>query len=114
MSVIGDPLIGNFGNKAVRDGVNKLTPFHGTGFSASRWVEYGLHHPPRRRKIQRKFQGKLGGRPLGVRLWLADMAAGLRLCGEGSGAADRGTSRALRLFLRPSWHARTAGSRARP
>jgi hypothetical protein len=77
MSVIGDPLIGNFGNKAVRSRLNKLTPFHGTQFSASRWAENGIHHPPRSGKFQRKLQGKLGGRPLGVRIWLADVAARL-------------------------------------
>ena len=53
------------------------------------------------------------GRPLGVRLWLADVAAGFRIHRKGSGPADRRTPRALRLFLRPSRHAGKAGPRAR-
>src|ERR1700752_270414 len=46
MSVIGDPLIVNFGNKAVRGRPIRLTPFHGTAFSASRWAEMSsITHP---------------------------------------------------------------------
>src|SRR6266404_4039587 len=40
--------------------------------------------------------GILDRRPLGVRLRLADMAAGLRIPRTGAGAADRRTPRALR------------------
>src|SRR6266540_5058365 len=44
-------------------------------------------------------------RPLGVRLRLADMAAGLRASGARSRPPDRSPPRALRLFLRPPRHA---------
>src|SRR5215469_4275228 len=36
MSVIGDPLIGNFGNKAVKYRAIRLTPSQATHFSATR------------------------------------------------------------------------------
>src|SRR6478736_323591 len=55
------------------------------------------HYPPR--------NGILDRRPLGVRLRLADVASGLRIRRAGRSAADRRTSRTLRLFLRPSRHA---------
>src|SRR6476469_7980584 len=57
--------------------------------------------------------GILARRPQGVRLWLADMAAGLRIRRTGARAADRRASRALRLFLRPSRNAVKARPRAR-
>src|SRR5882724_8698327 len=41
-------------------------------------------------------------RPLGLRLWLADVAAGLSLSRTGRSAADRRPSGAVRLFLRAS------------
>ena len=47
--------------------------------------------------------------PLGVRLWLADVAAGIRLRRAGTGPSDRRPPRAVRLFLRPSRHAGEAG-----
>ena len=53
-------------------------------------------------------------RPLGVRLRLADVAARFSLRRAGRGAAHRGASGALRLFLRPSRDARAARSGARP
>src|SRR5579859_8168677 len=37
-------------------------------------------------------------RPLGLRLWLADVAAGVRVPRTGSGAAERRAPRAMRLF----------------
>src|SRR6266849_8223134 len=43
-------------------------------------------------------------RPVGVRLRLADVAAGLRLHRAGPGAADRRAPRALRLFVRSPRH----------
>src|SRR6266851_1103627 len=53
-------------------------------------------------------------RPLGVRIWLADVAARLSVCRARRGEARRRASGALRLFLRPPRDARAAGSRARP
>ena len=47
-------------------------------------------------------------RPLGLRLWLADLAAGLRLSRTRAGAAGRRAPRALRLLPRPSRHAGAA------
>src|SRR5439155_15336720 len=52
-------------------------------------------------------------RPLGVRLWLANVAAGLRVHRAGPGAADRRAPRALRLFVRSSRDAGKARPRAR-
>ena len=57
--------------------------------------------------------GILQRRPLGVRLWLADVAAGLRIRRTGAGPADRRAPRALRLFLCPSRHPGKARPRAR-
>src|SRR5690349_12679744 len=45
ISVIGDPLISNFGNKAVAVPIIKLTPFHGTGNSASSGRMSSIIHP---------------------------------------------------------------------
>src|SRR5258707_8865993 len=53
-------------------------------------------------------------RPLGVRIWLADVAAPLSVFPARRGEARRRASGALRLFLRPPRDARAAGSRARP
>src|SRR5262249_46040678 len=53
-------------------------------------------------------------RPLGVRLWLADVAAGLSVCRAGRGATRRRASGALRLFFRPPRDAGAARPRARP
>src|SRR5262249_62302199 len=53
-------------------------------------------------------------RPLGVRLWLADVAAGLSVFPAGRGAARRRPSGALRFFFRPPRDARAARPRAPP
>ena len=55
-------------------------------------------------------------RPLGVRLWLPDLAAGLRLRRARGSAAGRSTPGIVRLFVRPSRHAGAArvGAGARP
>src|SRR5262249_60294960 len=53
-------------------------------------------------------------RPLGVRLWLADVAAGLSVCRARRGATRRRASGALRLFFRPPRDARAARPRAPP
>src|ERR1700754_289078 len=68
-----------------------------------------LTHFHRRRNSRNVSQnrvrsGIVPGRPLGVRLWLADVAAGLRIHREGPGAADRRAPRAMRLFVCASWH----------
>ena len=72
-----------------RSPVNALTPPHATG------------HRTRAR------------RPLGVRLRLADLAAGLRLSRKPARAADRRAPGAMRVLARPSRHAGAAGPRAR-
>ena len=51
---------------------------------------------------------------MGVRLRLADLAAGFSLSRAPRSPAHRRASRALRLFLGASRHARPAGPRARP
>src|SRR5262249_27213848 len=53
-------------------------------------------------------------RPLGVRIWLADVAPRLSVCRARRSAARWRASGALRLFLRPPRDARTTRSRARP
>src|SRR5262249_12903580 len=65
--------------------------------STSLAVVVELTNEPARRPCRR--------RPLGVRLWLADVAAGLRLPRAGRGQADRRPPRALRLLVRASRHA---------
>src|SRR5260370_7619457 len=55
--------------------------------------------------------GNVQRRPLGVRLWLADLAAPLRVYRTSPGAADRRAPRALRLFVRSS---RAAGKTPAP
>ena len=54
-------------------------------------------------------------RPVGVRLWLPDLAAGLRIRRAGPGAPDRRPSGAVRVLARASRHAGAAraGARAR-
>src|SRR5213075_1242098 len=47
-------------------------------------------------------------RPLGVRLWLADLAAGLRFSRACAGAADRRASGAVRILTCPSGNAGAA------
>src|SRR3954453_20992555 len=56
---------------------------------------------------------KFAERALGVRLWLADVAARISLQRSGSGAAPGGSWRALRLFHRASRHPCRAGTCAR-
>src|SRR5207253_11037439 len=97
MSVICDPLMRNFVNKAVGVPANRLTPFHGTMFSAKAPSRFSflLGHDLRA-NATRLSRGKAAshlsgsrlsrprnvlhnppqsrifqGRPLGVRLWLA-------------------------------------------
>src|SRR6478752_3070954 len=51
-------------------------------------------------------------RPLGVRLWLADLAARVRLSGAGAGAADRGAPCTLCIQSRAPWYAGAPRARA--
>jgi hypothetical protein len=48
-------------------------------------------------------------RPLGVRLWIADVATRLRLSRPDRSAVDRRASRVVRLLVRAPWHAGKAG-----
>ena len=64
-----------------------------------------VRHGPRSRTCHR--------RPLGVRLWLADVAARLRFPRARRGPPDRRPPGAVRLFVRSPRHARAARPRAR-
>src|ERR1041385_5794876 len=83
-----------------------LAHFDASGNSASRARHARQKISPARRQR----------RALGVRLWLADVAARVLIYRAGAGAGDRRASRAVRLFVRPPRHAGKARAcaRARP
>src|SRR3954471_15258033 len=77
----------------------------------------GLHRGPVRRCSRRLNSHAIAHRtsrrgPLGFRLWLADLAARIRLSRMPTGAADRRASRAVRVQPRAPRHAGAAGTGA--